>query len=239
MLRRDEVKGRKIFLYKDVKSLEDLVIIFLQDGEKFLFKENDILSKTIRNLDNIIIVGIEPIDRKDEYTPWKYKSFNGQGDEYLKFIINDLKPYIEKKCGVVVKKENSYLAGASLGGLISVYGLLEYPGEFQGGIIVSPSLWYKGFLEYINKKSIEKDLIIYMDIGAGEGKNKECIKKDILKNTKIFYGKLLESKLENKVYFNIIDDMKHNSNTFGYRIYRGIDHINNKIQILGLNKITS
>lgn len=53
-------------------------------------------------------------------------------DEYLAFIINDLKPYLSLHFGLNTEGANSYLMGSSMGGLISLYGLLEYPDEFAG-----------------------------------------------------------------------------------------------------------
>ena len=56
-------------------------------------------------------------------------------DKYLKFLVEELKPFIEDE--YKVKPESSYLLGSSMGGLISWYGLLEYPDEFQGAACLS------------------------------------------------------------------------------------------------------
>lgn len=56
-------------------------------------------------------------------------------DSYLKFIVEELKPYIASS--YAVNEEKSYLMGSSMGGLISWYGQLEYPDEFAGAACLS------------------------------------------------------------------------------------------------------
>ncbi|MEN9978488.1 MAG: hypothetical protein RLZZ569_1113 [Bacteroidota bacterium] len=60
-----------------------------------------------------------------------------QSDNYLKFLVNELKPYIDKTYSTFVDKENTFIAGASMGGLISLYALCEYPDIFGGAACLS------------------------------------------------------------------------------------------------------
>ena len=107
----------------------------------------------------IIIVGIwnGGINRHSEYFPQKpfemmskaarekeYTRLRGDNnlfnkaiysDQYLKFIVSELKPYISDEFNG--DDDNSYLMGSSMGGLISWYGLLEYPTEFKGAACLS------------------------------------------------------------------------------------------------------
>lgn len=68
-------------------------------------------------------------------------------DAYLKFIVKELKPYIEAHYKVTPNK--SFLMGSSMGGLISWYGLLEYPNEFQGAACLSTH-WLGSFTDINN-----------------------------------------------------------------------------------------
>lgn len=63
--------------------------------------------------------------------------FSPQSDKYLKFIIEELKPYIDKKYSVHADKENTFVAGSSMGGLISMYAICEYPNIFKGAACLS------------------------------------------------------------------------------------------------------
>jgi len=60
-----------------------------------------------------------------------------QSDEYLKFIVNELKPYIDQNYAVATDPMNTYVMGSSMGGLISMYALAEYPNVFGGAACLS------------------------------------------------------------------------------------------------------
>ncbi|MCG1037760.1 alpha/beta hydrolase [Polaribacter sargassicola] len=62
---------------------------------------------------------------------------NLTGDEYLKFIVEELKPYIDKTFSVYKDKENTFIAGSSMGGLMSMYAVAEYPAIFKGAACLS------------------------------------------------------------------------------------------------------
>ena len=60
-----------------------------------------------------------------------------KGDAYLKFLVTELKPYIDETYSVHSNKENTFIAGSSMGGLMSMYAISEYPDIFQGAACVS------------------------------------------------------------------------------------------------------
>lgn len=60
-----------------------------------------------------------------------------KGDEYLKFIVKELKPYIDATFSVYTSKENTFVAGSSMGGLMSMYAISEYPDVFEGAACLS------------------------------------------------------------------------------------------------------
>jgi len=63
--------------------------------------------------------------------------FKPQSDNYLKFIVNELKPFIDKKYSVYADKEHTFISGSSMGGLISIYAICEYPDIFGGAACLS------------------------------------------------------------------------------------------------------
>ncbi|MEZ4920347.1 MAG: alpha/beta hydrolase-fold protein [Saprospiraceae bacterium] len=65
------------------------------------------------------------------------EAFMPQSDGYLKFIVNELKPYIDTRYSVATGKEHTFVAGSSMGGLISMYALCEYPEVFGGAACLS------------------------------------------------------------------------------------------------------
>ncbi len=60
-----------------------------------------------------------------------------QSDNYLKFIVNELKPVIDYKYSTLSDRENTFIAGSSMGGLISMYAICEYPKVFGGAACLS------------------------------------------------------------------------------------------------------
>lgn len=63
--------------------------------------------------------------------------FSPVSDQYLKFITEELKPAIEKKYGVRSDRKHTWIAGSSMGGLISLYAICEYPHVFGGAACLS------------------------------------------------------------------------------------------------------
>ncbi|AJA48797.1 putative hydrolase of the alpha/beta superfamily [Clostridium pasteurianum DSM 525 = ATCC 6013] len=195
---KDKFKNRNLVIYippSYVKYKAKIPVVYVQDKESlFDYNKYNILEKLelmFKNkaLKEFLLVGIESKKRIDEYTPWYSKSlvekgedFGGKGKEYLSFIVEELKIYIDGKYNTKKDKENTGIIGASLGGLISLYAAYIYPNIFGKIGAISPSLWYEGFIDFM----IEQDLQvlnnkIYMDVGSEEGLTKKNIQKFMVK----------------------------------------------------------
>jgi len=84
-----------------------------------------------------------------------------QSDNYLKFIVTELKPFIDSAYSTLNNRENTFIAGSSMGGLISMYAICEYPNIFGGAACISthwPGLFTldnhaipDAFLNYLKK----------------------------------------------------------------------------------------
>lgn len=59
------------------------------------------------------------------------------GDNYLKFLVKELKPIIDTEFSVNKTKENTFVMGSSMGGLMSMYAICEYPEIFGGAACIS------------------------------------------------------------------------------------------------------
>jgi metallo-beta-lactamase class B len=91
-----------------------------------------------------IIVGIDNggDKRMTEYNPYDNTQFGKEeGKEYIEFIVKNLKPYIDSKYRTKKSAPYTFIAGSSMGGLISLYAIIQYPEVFGGAGIYSPSLW--------------------------------------------------------------------------------------------------
>lgn len=94
-----------------------------------------------------IVIGIDNGGNKrlNEYTPYNF-TYNktpvkAEGNEYVDFIVNTLKPFIDSKYRTKKTVEYTYIAGSSLGGLISYYAIVKHPEVFKAAGVFSPSFW--------------------------------------------------------------------------------------------------
>ena len=79
-------------------------------------------------------------DTKDElFDVAKQNNFSTdlKGDEYLKFLIDELKPVIDAKFSVYTDQAHTFVMGSSMGGLMSMYAISEYPQIFGGAACIS------------------------------------------------------------------------------------------------------
>lgn len=90
-----------------------------------------------------IVVGIDNGSRRlTEYNPFAFPEFGaGEGNQYLDFIVQTLKPFIDKHYKTWPSREHTIMAGSSLGGLISYYAMIKYPQVFGKAGIFSPAYW--------------------------------------------------------------------------------------------------
>lgn len=65
------------------------------------------------------------------------ETFNPISDNYLKFIVTELKPFIDIHFSTLKDKDNTFIAGSSMGGLISLYAISEYPDVFGAAACLS------------------------------------------------------------------------------------------------------
>lgn len=114
-----------------------------------------------------IVVGIDNggDKRMSEYSPFdaEFRTgenttqfLKGEGDAYVDFLANTLKPFIDKNYRTRKEKESTMIAGSSMGGLISYYALVKYPDVFGEAGIFSPSFWIVKDLDKLIDESIHK-----------------------------------------------------------------------------------
>ena len=140
-----------------------------------------------------IVVGIyNTDDRLTEYFPaktWQHVAEADRkdadlkkltADAYLQFIVEELKPFIDQRYKPLTTREHTFMMGSSMGGLISLYALCEYPQVFGGVACLSSHLsmahlpngvdgepWVTGFRNYVGQHLPEANgSLVYMDHGT-------------------------------------------------------------------------
>lgn len=123
---------------------------------------------------NVIVIGIEHGNEKrlDELTPYKHeKHGGGNADAYLDFIVNTLKPYVDKTYRTQTNAANTTIFGSSLGGLVSYYAILKHPEIFGKAGIFSPSFWYTDDIYTLTEKTPTINAKLYFLCGDSESED--------------------------------------------------------------------
>lgn len=159
-------------------------VIYMHDGQNLFdnatsfageWKVDEILDSlyTYRGFSAIVVaIYNDEKERINEYSPWKNDSLGigGDGEKYVKFIVNTLKPFIDRHYRTLSGRENTAIMGSSMGGLISLYAALEYPDVFGKAAIFSPSLWFSPKMNiYLQKYKRKKVQQLYFLAGEKEG----------------------------------------------------------------------
>ncbi|MCI0524570.1 MAG: alpha/beta hydrolase [Acidobacteria bacterium] len=127
-------------------------------------------------LDPLIIAGVYNTGehRIDEYSPTVDPKQNrgGQADLYGRFIVEELKAFIDHRYRTKPGPEHTGLGGSSLGGLVTLYLGLKYPQVFSRLMVMSPSVWWDHgvILRVVKSLRAKPSTRIWLDIGTKEGK---------------------------------------------------------------------
>ena len=156
----DKNKKYAVLYMQDGQGLYDASITWNNQS----WDVDDVITKLLREnkIKNVIVVGVwnAQTQRHAEYFPQKpfdqmtqvekdtvtaqlqrasrtKEVFQPIADNYLKFIVTELKPFIDKNYATYKNAENTFIAGSSMGGLISMYAICEYPTVFGGAACLS------------------------------------------------------------------------------------------------------
>jgi len=120
--------------------------------------------------------------RFDEYSAWTNQKYGGgQGDAYVDFLVQTLKPYVDAHYRTLPDRVHTGVAGSSMGGLISLYAALKYPDVFGRVGVFSPAFWVAPEIYQAARRAHprpEGSTRIYMVTGAQEGDTPEVVVRD-------------------------------------------------------------
>ena len=184
-------------------------ILYLNEDTEYILiqpvDENDIsvLDNEVKYIEentdrNFSLVAFKIEDWNSELTPWEMPLLRGKGNfgdgaaGTLEFIKNDLIPSLSEYISTENKEIKYILGGYSLAGLFSLWSGYQTD-IFEGIAAVSPSVWYKGWIEYVGagKPLSEK---IYLSLGDTEEKTKHQILSKIGDNIRKQYEILEKSE---------------------------------------------
>jgi predicted alpha/beta superfamily hydrolase len=119
--------------------------------------------------------------RLNEYNPYDHDRFGkGEGDEYVDFLVKTLKPFIDKRYRTHKDAKHTFIAGSSMGGLISLYAVLKYPKVFGGAGVFSPAFWISGTRIYDDIRARGKKVNAHIYFYGGKMESESMV-PDMLK----------------------------------------------------------
>lgn len=177
-----------------IDSVHDLIVVGIHNIPKIRFldyypeKAFDYLSEKVK--DSLLE------DGKKQGLAITFEDF--KGDEYLKFITQELKPFIDSAYTTLPAQQNTFIAGSSMGGLISMYAMCEYPTVFSGAACISTH--WPGMNPTKQKNSISKSIFDYMEVHLPNPKNHKFYFDYGTETLDAFYPKYLEDV--DKIFLN-------------------------------------
>jgi predicted alpha/beta superfamily hydrolase len=136
--------------------------------------DSDCPSGECRTFPEAIVIGVaNDANRIYEYTPTTDPTTPGGGgaDLYLQMMVEELKPVIDGMLRTRPDVASTAMAGSSLGGLVTAYAGLKYPGVYGLVAELSPSTWWNSDVIVTDIQGTlpapQRPLIVYVDSGQG------------------------------------------------------------------------
>ena len=159
-------------------------VLYMFDGQNVFFDEDASFGTSWRMYDylnagqpDVIVAAVScsQTGRMAEYSPFSHENgdaghVNARGRSTMEWLLGEFKPSIDAQYRTLPDRDNTLIAGSSLGGLMSLYAALDYNGAFSRAACLSPSLWVhpRKSLRMIERARIAPDTCIYFDYGTQE-----------------------------------------------------------------------
>jgi predicted alpha/beta superfamily hydrolase len=170
-----------------------------------------------RAVEPLIIVGMYNTKaRVREYTPTPVpKLGGGRADRYARFLVEEVKPFVEREYRVLPGVRDTGIGGSSLGGLVSLYLGLKHSSIFGKIAALSPSVWWNQLFihRFVGATSVARRPRIWLDIGTREGAR-------MVAYVERFRDILLQKgwRLEQDLHYERVEGAEHNEAAWAQRV---------------------
>lgn len=166
----------------------------------------------------LIIVGIYNAgkQRLQEYTPTRMPRLGGgRASRYARFLIEEVRPFLEYNYRILGGMENTGIGGSSLGGLVSLFLGLRMPHVFGKIAALSPSVWWnqRVILRFADAAPMDPRPRVWLDIGTREGGR-------IVEDVERFRDVLLRKgwQWERDLHYERVEGAEHNEAAWAQRV---------------------
>ena len=162
-------------------------VVYMFDGHNVFFDSDATFGKSWgmgeymdRTKTQLIIAAVEcnhspDNGRLEEYSPYSFVDaelgpIEGHGKDTMEWFIHVFKHEIDSTYRTLPDRAHTFIAGSSMGGLMSIYALLEYNSVFSRGAALSPSLWTTSekLMDLATHTALDSNTVLYMDYGSEE-----------------------------------------------------------------------
>ena len=168
------------------KSEQHYPVLYMFDGHNVFYDSHATYGKSwgmkeflTRSRLPLIVAAIECNHegerRMNEYAPWDYYERNlghmeGLGKQTMDWITGPMKQFIDHTYRTLPDRDNTLIAGSSMGGLMSLYAVTAYNEIFSRAAALSPSIYFGGrnLHQLVKNTPLAEPTRIYMDVGTGE-----------------------------------------------------------------------
>lgn len=152
----EQERAAYVYLPADYDGEKRFPVLYMFDGHNVFLDEDAAYGHSWRMGDYLdenrapLIVAAIACDMKDrlsEYSPFPFSvkrygwTSEGKGKQYMDWLTQVFKPQIDRTYRTLPDREHTYIAGSSMGGLMSLYAVTAYNRVFSAAAALSPSLW--------------------------------------------------------------------------------------------------
>ncbi len=224
---------RTAYLYLPEQYDEDpdarFPVLYLFDGQNVFFDEDASFGRSWRLADflqqttpPLIVAAISsnPIgdNRLIEYSPFSHQTsslgpINARGRTTMRWLIDEFKPQIDDMARTLPDRENTFIGGSSMGGLMSLYAVLDYNDVFSRAISLSPSLWVDPakVRRMIKAANVAPDSWVFIDYGGQEISNHYQNEDALFNACQLLFNKKID------LTFRIAPDGTHSEESWEQR----------------------
>ena len=152
-----------------------------------------------------IVVGIDHGGerRMNELSPWPNPGHGvAEGEAYLRFVVEVVKPFIDRSYRTRPGPADTAIIGSSMGGLAAHYALLARPDVFGRAGVLSPSYWFsERAFDLAGSADVPADARVFLYVGGAEGDR-------MVPDTERMH-RLLRARLGERVVLEVAPEARH------------------------------
>lgn len=185
-----EKRRAYIYVPEEAKTNFDIryPVLYMFDGHNVFYDKHATYGKSWGMLDymkksrtQMIIAAVECSHDPDNGRLHEYSPFpcyveslgcrlKGKGKITMDWFVHQFKPFVDEHFPTIPDREHTFIAGSSMGGLMSLYAVSKYNKYFSRCAALSPSIWfgYDKLSRLLRTTRIRKDTMVYLDYGSNE-----------------------------------------------------------------------